>query len=52
MVNVALPALRAWTDQGKDSLRSIPRDDVLDVLPDSGTPRVNMLQACGTSSGL
>ncbi|MEU9380070.1 hypothetical protein AB0D38_03245 [Streptomyces sp. NPDC048279] len=40
----ALPALRAWADQGKDSLRSITRDDVLDVLPDSGTRRANMLQ--------
>lgn len=38
------PALRTWTDQGKDSLRSIPRDDVLDILPDSGTPRASLLQ--------
>ncbi|QGZ52538.1 hypothetical protein GPZ77_33280 [Streptomyces sp. QHH-9511] len=44
MVRTALPALRAWADQGKDDLRSITRDDVLDVLPDSGTPRANMLQ--------
>ncbi|MFF4316966.1 hypothetical protein [Streptomyces sp. NPDC001507] len=44
MVNKALPALRAWADQGKDSLRSITRADVLAVLPDSGTPRVDMLQ--------
>ncbi|MBT2399404.1 hypothetical protein [Streptomyces sp. ISL-100] len=44
MVTNALPALRAWADQGKDSLRSITRADVLDVLPGSGTPRVDMLQ--------
>ncbi|MEU8352612.1 hypothetical protein, partial [Streptomyces sp. NPDC048845] len=44
MVRTALPALRTWADEGKDSLRSITRDDVLDVLPDSGTPRANMLQ--------
>jgi hypothetical protein len=40
----ALPALRVWADQGKDSLRSITRADVLAVLPESGTPRVAMLQ--------
>ncbi|WP_328723530.1 hypothetical protein OHT52_31185 [Streptomyces sp. NBC_00247] len=44
MVTNALPALRAWAAQGKDSLRSITRDDVLAILPDSGTPRVDMLQ--------
>ncbi|WP_328486081.1 hypothetical protein [Streptomyces zaomyceticus] len=44
MVTHALPALRTWADQGKDSLRSVTRDDVLAVLPDSGTPRVDMLQ--------
>lgn len=44
MMTNALPALRAWADQGKDSLRSITRADVLDVLPSSGTPRVDMLQ--------
>lgn len=44
MVTHALPALRTWADQGKDSLRSVTRADVLAVLPDSGTPRVDMLQ--------
>ncbi|MFF3731023.1 hypothetical protein ACFYXM_12035 [Streptomyces sp. NPDC002476] len=44
MVTNALPALRTWADQGKDSLRSVTRTDVLAVLPDSGTPRVDMLQ--------
>ncbi|MDW6062968.1 hypothetical protein SAZ11_39370 [Streptomyces sp. FXJ1.4098] len=44
MVTNALPALRAWAGQGKDSLRSITRADVIAVLPDSGTPRVDMLQ--------
>ncbi len=44
MVNTALPALRTWADRGRGSLRSITRDDVLDVLPDSGTPRANVLQ--------
>jgi hypothetical protein len=44
MVANALPALRAWADQGKDSLRSVTRADVVAVLPDSGTPRVDMLQ--------
>lgn len=44
MVTKALPALRAWAGQGKDSLRSVTRADVLAVLPDSGTPRVDMLQ--------
>ncbi|MET8827267.1 hypothetical protein ABZX40_14915 [Streptomyces sp. NPDC004610] len=44
MVTHALPALRSWADQGTDSLRSVTRADVLAVLPDSGTPRVDMLQ--------
>ncbi|WP_435601169.1 hypothetical protein [Streptomyces sp. C10-9-1] len=44
MARSALPALRTWADQGKDSLRSITWDDVLDVQPDGGTPRVAMLQ--------
>lgn len=44
MVTNALPALRAWADQDKDSLRTITRADVLAVLPESGTPRVDMLQ--------
>jgi transposase-like protein len=44
MVTNALPALRMWADQGKDSLRSITRADVVAVLPDSGTARVDMLQ--------
>lgn len=44
MVTNALPALRAWADQGKDSLKSVTRADVVAVLPDSGTPRVDMLQ--------
>ncbi|WNE93886.1 hypothetical protein PS467_00280 [Streptomyces luomodiensis] len=44
MMRSALPALRTWTARGKDSLRAITRDDVLDVLPDSATPRANMLQ--------
>ncbi|WP_071367246.1 hypothetical protein [Streptomyces colonosanans] len=44
MVTKALPALQAWADQDKDSLRSITRADVVAVLPNSGTPRVDMLQ--------
>ncbi|MBL1100991.1 hypothetical protein [Streptomyces coffeae] len=44
MMTNALPALRTWADQDKDSLRSITRADVLAVLADSGTPRVDMLQ--------
>ncbi|MET9387887.1 hypothetical protein ABZY09_44590 [Streptomyces sp. NPDC002928] len=43
-VSDALPALRAWADQGKESLASVTRADVLAVLPAGGTPRVAMLQ--------
>jgi integrase len=34
-----LPALRAWTDAGHESLRAISRSHVLAVLPAAGTPR-------------
>ncbi|MEU9380075.1 hypothetical protein AB0D38_03270 [Streptomyces sp. NPDC048279] len=40
----ALPALRTWAADGKESLRSVTRADVLAVLPGGGTPRVAMLQ--------
>ncbi|WP_406451163.1 hypothetical protein OH768_07120 [Streptomyces sp. NBC_01622] len=40
----ALPALRAWAADGKESLRSVTRADVLAVLPGGGTPRGAMLQ--------
>lgn len=36
----ALPTLRAWADDGHRSLREITREQVLAVLPASGTPRV------------
>jgi integrase len=39
----ALPALRQWAAQ-HHSLREIGRDDVLAVLPPSGTPRACMMQ--------
>ncbi|MEV4750561.1 hypothetical protein ACFQVD_00150 [Streptosporangium amethystogenes subsp. fukuiense] len=39
----ALPALRRWADQ-HTSLREISRDDVLAVLPASGSPRVGAVQ--------
>jgi integrase len=39
----ALPALRQWAAQHA-SLREIGRDDVLAVLPPSGTPRAVMMQ--------
>ncbi|MFJ3841756.1 hypothetical protein ACIPY6_40495 [Streptomyces sp. NPDC090054] len=44
MMTSALPALRMWAAQDKDSLTSITRADVIAVLPDTGTPRVDMLQ--------
>lgn len=40
----ALPALRAWAADGKESLRSVTHADVLAVLPGGGTPRVAILQ--------
>ncbi|MET8808636.1 hypothetical protein [Streptomyces sp. NPDC004546] len=38
-----LPALNTWIHT-KDSLRAVSRDDVLDVLPNGGTARSEMLQ--------
>lgn len=35
----ALPALQVWAAEGHTSLREITRQDVLDVMPASGTPR-------------
>jgi hypothetical protein len=40
----AMPALRQWAADHQ-SLREIGRDDVLAILPPSGTPRTVMLQA-------
>ncbi|WP_125592197.1 hypothetical protein [Amycolatopsis balhimycina] len=40
----ALPALHAWAEAGHEHLREITRDQVLAVLPASGTPRHTMLQ--------
>jgi hypothetical protein len=42
-LTAALPALRAWAAD-HDSLREISRDDVLALLPASGTRRVEALQ--------
>lgn len=42
-LSFALPALRIWAHD-HDSLREIGRDDVLAVLPASGSPRSTMLQ--------
>jgi hypothetical protein len=42
-LTAALPALCAWAND-HDSLREISRDDVLAMLPASGTRRVEMLQ--------
>lgn len=39
----ALPALHAWAEAGCTHLREITRDDVLAVLPASGTPRQTMI---------
>ena len=41
----ARPALRAWAGQGKQTLREITRDDVLDVLPDERNERAGCGQA-------
>jgi hypothetical protein len=41
-LNWALPALRAWTQAGRRSLREISRDDVLAVLPPAGNPRATL----------
>jgi len=38
----ALPALRAWAQAGRRSLREISRDDVLAVLPPAGNPRATL----------
>jgi hypothetical protein len=46
-LTAALPALRAWAND-HTSLREITRDDVLAVLPASGTPRVETLQGLRT----
>ncbi|MBE1579498.1 MULTISPECIES: hypothetical protein [Pseudonocardiaceae] len=40
----ALPALQTWAVRGHEHLREITRDDVLAILPTSGTPRHTMLQ--------
>jgi hypothetical protein len=40
----ALPALQAWANTGHHQLREITREDVLAVLPTSGTPRHTTLQ--------
>lgn len=39
-----MPALRYWSAAGHESLREITRDDVIDVLPESGNPRSMMGQ--------
>jgi hypothetical protein len=39
----ALPALHTWAESGHQHLREITRDDVLAILPSSGTPRHTML---------
>lgn len=39
-----MPALRHWAVEGHESLREISRDDVIDVLPESGNPRAAMGQ--------
>ena len=38
----AMPTLREWAADGHESLREITRDDVLAVLPGSGTPRATV----------
>jgi hypothetical protein len=38
----AAPVLRAWADEGYQSLREISRDNILDVLPAGGTPRAGI----------
>ncbi|MCU1680221.1 MAG: hypothetical protein JWQ81_960 [Amycolatopsis sp.] len=47
----ALPALLAWADSGHEHLREITREDVLAVLPASGTPRHTMLQGLRSIMG-
>ncbi|WP_051712831.1 hypothetical protein [Actinoalloteichus caeruleus] len=39
----AMPALHTWATAGHQHLREITRDDVLAILPGSGTPRHTML---------
>lgn len=41
-LNWALPTLRAWAEDGHQSLREITRDDVLVALPARGTPRATV----------
>lgn len=41
----ALPALRVWAAQGRDSLREVSSDDVRAVLPQTGNPRATLGQA-------
>lgn len=43
-LRAAMPALRQWAES-HPSLREVSRDDVKAVLPNSGVPRVLMLQA-------
>jgi hypothetical protein len=38
----ALPTLRSWSTTGHTSLREITREDILAVLPATGTPRVKL----------
>ncbi|MGP4084262.1 hypothetical protein [Streptomyces sp. KR55] len=42
-IYATLPALNTWAS-AKDSLREVTRDDVLDVLPNGGTARSEMIQ--------
>lgn len=48
----ALPALRDWASQGRDSLREVSSDDVQAVLPPTGNPRASLGQALRSIFGI
>lgn len=41
-VDWALPTIQSWADTGHKSLREITRNDIVDALPGSGTPRATL----------